>query len=73
MDLDDGRNNTHPTSSREKKGQYPDIKASRAAANANTHIEKSLYCKSLMLWPSRRYERDRVNEITAWMKTLVYT
>ena len=46
---------------------------SRIMVNANTHIEKSLYCKSLMLWPNCRYERDKINEITAWMKTLVYT
>ena len=46
---------------------------SRVLGRTNTYIAKSLYCKSLILWPNCRYERDRINEITAWMKTLVYT
>jgi len=70
LDLDDGGDDTHPTSGGENKGQYTDG-GNRVTANANTHIAKSRYCKSLILWPSCRYERDRINEIAAWMKTLV--
>ena len=64
LDLDNGRDDTHPTSSRGSKVSVL-VRESKAAANANTHIEKSLYCRSLTLWPNCKYERDKINEITA--------
>ena len=72
LDLDDGGDDTHPTAGGETGVSTP-LKGSWLMAGADTHIAKSRYCRSLMLWPSCRYERDRINEIAAWMKTLVYT
>ena len=47
LDLDDGRDDTHPTSN-ENKGQRPG-RESRVIAKANTYIANIRYCRSLIL------------------------
>ena len=71
LDLDDGRDDTHPTSA--ERGREENVNIPEMKKCTNTHIAKSLYCKSLTLCPNCNHERDRINEITAWIKTLVYT
>ena len=69
LNLDNCGDDTNPTPGRERFGQHPGA----VVFNLNAHTTKSLDCKSLKPLPSCSHERDKVNEIAAWMKTLVYT
>ena len=71
LGLNDSRDDTYPTSVKEGERSASRPQTRWATVNPDTHIEKSLYCKSLTLRPNCRYESDKINEIAAWMKTLV--